>query len=450
MKKILLFILLVISFCANAQFWTEKATGFTTPERGLSNISIVDANVIWANAFDNTTPLDRKYDVKEFTLSLDGGNTWASRSIDLGTDNALLGVSSITAISTTTAWVSVYPESGSFGGIWKTIDGGTNWTKQPTALFNTATSDPNISASYPNFVYFWDANNGVAQGDPDGNEFEIYTTVDGGATWIRVPAANIPDVDTSGLGEWGYFNMCSVSGNTVWFGSNKGRIFKSTDKGLTWTVNTVPSPSIDFELDRFAFSDANKGLLMTYDPVKLFNTVDGGATWNEVIKTGMLYNENIAYIPGTSIVVSTSSANPIGSSYSTDDGVTWIPIDGIAHGTLAFLNSSFGFSGGFTTNATTGGVFKFTGIPLKAPSFDVKNQITAYPNPTNGILNINSENSLIKEASIFDLLGRQVYNPKFSALNNVTLNILSLQTGAYILKVTSDSGETETMKIMKN
>jgi hypothetical protein len=48
------------------------------------------------------------------------------------------------------------------------------------------------------------------------------------------------------------------------------------------------------------------------------------------------------------------------------------------------------------------------------------------------------------------LLGRQVYNPKFSALNNVTLNILSLQTGAYILKVTSDSGETETMKIMKN
>jgi photosystem II stability/assembly factor-like uncharacterized protein len=443
MKKILLSILLVISFCANAQFWTEKATGFTTPERGLSNISIVDANVIWANAFDNTTPLDRKYDVKEFTLSLDGGNTWASRSIDLGTDNALLGVSSITAISTTTAWVSVYPESGSFGGIWKTIDEGINWTKQPTALFDTA-------ASYPNFVYFWDANNGIAQGDPDGNEFEIYTTVDGGATWIRVPAANIPDVDTSGLGEWGYFNMCSVSGNTIWFGTNKGRIFKSTDKGLTWTVNTVPSPSIDFELDRFAFSDANKGLLMTYDPVKLFNTVDGGATWNEVIKTGMLYNENIAYIPGTSIVVSTSSANPIGSSYSTDDGVTWIPIDGIAHGTLAFLNSSFGFSGGFNTNATTGGVFKFTGIPLKAPSFDLKNQITAYPNPTNGILNINSENSLIKEASIFDLLGRKVYKPKFSVLNNVTLDLHSLQTGAYILKVTSDSGETETMKIMKN
>ena len=443
MKKLLLSILLVISLSSNAQFWTEKATGFTTSERGLSNISIVDSNVIWANAFDNTIPLNRKYDVKEFTLSLDGGNTWASRSIGLGIDNALLGVSSITAISATTAWVSVYRESGGFGGIWKTIDGGTNWTKQPTALFNTA-------ASYSNFVYFWDANNGIAQGDPDGNEFEIYTTMDGGLNWIRVPAANIPDADLSGLGEAGYFNRYSVSGNTIWFGTDKGRIFKSTDKGSTWTVNTVPSPSIDFALDRFTFSDANKGLLMTYNPVKLFKTIDGGNTWNEVAKTGNVYNTDIAYIPGTSTVVSASSANPKGSSFSTDDGVTWTTIDGIPQGPLAFLNSSFGFSGGFTTNATTGGIFKFTGIPLKASGFDLQNQITAYPNPTNGILNINSKTSSIKEASVYDLLGRNVHSIKFPALNNVTLDLKSIQTGAYILKVTSDSGTTETVKIMKN
>lgn len=167
-------------------------------------------------------------------------------------------------------------------------------------------------------------------------------------------------------------------------------------------------------------------------------------------KTGNLYNTDIAYIPGTSIVVSAASANPTGSSYSTDNGVTWTNIDGVSHGTLKFLNSSFGFSGGINTDSTTGGIFKFSGIPLKNAEFDVKNQISAYPNPTKGILKLDAGTSLIKEASVFDLLGRQVHSTKFSGLNNVTLDIHSLQTGTYILKVTSDSGKTETTKIIKD
>ena len=451
MKKILLSILSVISLSANAQFWTEKATGFTTPARGLYSISIADGNVVWALGSDSTTdPVDTG--IKEFTKSIDGGNTWTPGTIDLGLDSSDMGPSSITAVSSTTAWISVYPGATNTGGVWKTTDGGVNWTKQPTALFS------NTVDSYANFVHFWDANNGIAAGDPENGEFEIYTTNDGGTTWTRVPAANIPDLIIIDVNpdplvtvlesEYCYENLYEVLGNTIWFGTDLGRIFKSDDKGLTWTANA--SPSTDFALDRFTFSDADKGLLMTYNPVKLFNTVDGGATWNEVTKTGNLYNTDIAYIPGTSIVVSAASANPTGSSYSTDNGVTWTNIDGVSHGTLKFLNSSFGFSGGINTDSTTGGIFKFSGIPLKNAEFDVKNQISAYPNPTKGILKLDAGTSLIKEASVFDLLGRQVHSTKFSGLNNVTLDIHSLQTGTYILKVTSDSGKTETTKIIKD
>ena len=267
---------------------------------------------------------------------------------------------------------------------------------------------------------------------------------------LEFPGANIPDPSPIG-DEFGYFNRYSVSGNTIWFGTDKGRIFKSSDKGLTWSVNLIPTPSTDFGLDRFTFSDVNKGLLMIYNPVTLYSTNDGGATWNLVPHTGNLFNTNIAYIPGTSKVISSAYANPLGSSYSLNDGLTWITIDsGVFHGELAFLNDSFGFSAGMNTNATTGGISKFTGIPLKNPSFDSNNKIAAYPNPTNGTLHLNSETSLIKEASVFDLLGKQVYKSNFSALNNVNLDLKSLQTGAYLLKVTSDSGKTETIKIMKN
>ncbi|HWS60091.1 MAG TPA: T9SS type A sorting domain-containing protein [Flavobacterium sp.] len=443
MKKKSLLLIMMSSFAANAQFWSEKATGFATPARSLNSISIVDANVIWANAFDNTVQLDPSYTIKEFTRSTDGGDTWTAGSINLGPDSTDMGSSSITAVSSTTAWISVSPGAINTGGIWKTIDGGTNWTKQPTALFNSADS-------YPNFVYFWDANNGIAQGDPESGEFEIYTTTDGGTNWTRVPGANIPDPSPIG-NEFGYFNRYSVSGNTIWFGTDKGRIFKSSDKGLTWSVNLIPTPSTDFGLDRFTFSDANKGLLMLYSSVTLYSTNDGGATWNLVPKTGDLFNTNINYIPGTSTVISSAYANPLGSSYSLDDGLNWITIDsGVFHGELAFLSDSFGFSAGMNTNATTGGISKFTGIPLKNPSFDNTKQIAAYPNPTNGTLYLKSETSLIKEASVFDLLGKQVYKSNFSAINNVNLDLKSLQTGAYLLKVTSDSGKTETMKIMKN
>lgn len=184
MKKTLFFILLISSIETNAQFWSEKATGFNESATSLNSISIVDSNVIWANAYGITIPLDPNYTIKEFTRSIDGGNTWTPGTIDLGPDSTDMGSSSISAVSASTAWVSIFPGYTNTGGIWKTTDGGVNWTKQVSALFSSADS-------YPNFVYFWDANNGIAQGDPEGGEFEIYTTTDGGTNWNKVNGTNI-------------------------------------------------------------------------------------------------------------------------------------------------------------------------------------------------------------------------------------------------------------------
>ncbi|MBP7470254.1 MAG: hypothetical protein KA782_04095, partial [Flavobacterium sp.] len=74
MKNSLLFFLLTTSFMVNAQFWSEKATGFSAANRTLSSISIVNTSVIWAIALDNSAAPD--YTIKEFTKSTDGGETW--------------------------------------------------------------------------------------------------------------------------------------------------------------------------------------------------------------------------------------------------------------------------------------------------------------------------------------------------------------------------------------
>ncbi len=446
MKKILLAILLVFCLMANAQtpnFWHEKATGFTDADKTLNSISIVDANTIWANEFDFT---NQDYTLKTFTRSTDAGETWTTGSINLEPipadgSSIGLGISSISAASASTAWISVYPDSAGTGGIWNTIDNGVSWQKQTTTQF----SDP---ASYTDFVHFWDANNGVALGDAVGDYFEIYTTNDGGATWNT---ASSPIA----TGDFSFFNGYAVSGDSVWVGTSLGGILKSTDKGLNWTFLTALPAGTDFIADRFTFSDTNKGLLLLVNTQQIYKTVDGGTTWTEVVSitNPNSYKTNLNYIPGTSTIIATSEASPNGSSYSTDDGVTWTTIDSSFHGESAFLNDTFGFSAGATagtTGATTGGIYKFSGIPLKTASFDTNNQIAVYPNPTNGLLQINSKAYLVKEATVYDLLGKKVYSSKISASNNVSLDLKSLQTGIYTLKVTSDTGKSENIKIIKN
>jgi hypothetical protein len=148
MIKILQLTLLLAITSVNAQFWTPKATTFTTTSRGVSGISIADANTVWVKAYDGTAAADTT--IKEYARSSDGGNTWVSGVMNLGFATGGLGISSIKAVSGTTAWVSAYPATGNLGGVWKTINSGSSWSKQTTALYSDTTD------SFTNFVYFWD------------------------------------------------------------------------------------------------------------------------------------------------------------------------------------------------------------------------------------------------------------------------------------------------------
>jgi len=69
-------------------------------------------------------------------------------------------------------------------------------------------------------------------------------------------------------------------------------------------------------------------------------------------------------------------------------------------------------------------------------------QVSIYPNPTNGEVNIKSA-SIIKSITVYDLQGRKIQTSQSQAQNAV-VNISPLQTGIYIFSI-----ETEAGKIMK-
>ena len=439
MKKTLLLILVTSCLSSHGQLWTPKATGFSQVNRGVDDISIVDNTIIWAKAYDGAS--NTPQNVRQFTKSIDGGNTWTSGTINLGTGQNTLNISSITAVSATTAWISAIPSPTGSGGIWKTIDGGTNWTKQTTALFDT-------DDSFPNLVYFWDANNGVTQGDPSGGYFEIYTTTDGGTTWTRVPNANIP---TPLANEYGYAVNYDVVGNTIWFGTDKGRLFKSTNQGLNWTV--TQSPITDFGgtvSGSYSFSDANKGLLCTSTGI-LYKTINGGSNWTAQTYTGNIGNRNIEYIPGTSTIVSvgtTPNSSTSYTAYSTDDGLTWTEaMSGTQVTTLKFKDANLGFGGGFTISSTSGGIYKYNNTVLGTDDFTSAKNLMAYPNPTSDLLNISGKN--ISEIMIFDMTGKQVMTKKVNEADNLSLDVSALSSGLYLLNATNDSGSTSTLKFSK-
>ena len=440
MKKTLLFAFILSCFYSQAQFWTTKATAFSQVSRGVDDISIVDNSIIWAKAYDGAS--DTPQNVRQFTKSIDGGNTWTSGNINLGTGQTSLNVSSLSAVSATTAWVTAHPSPSGSGGVWKTTDGGTTWVKQTTALFNT-------SDSFTNVVYFWDANTGFTQGDPSDGYFEIYTTVNGGTNWTRVPSANIPAPLT---GEYGYVHNYDVVANTIWFGTNKGRLFKSTNQGLNWTV--TQSPITDFggtaSSGSYSFSDTSKGLLLASTGV-LYKTTDGGVTWLPLTFTGNIGNRNIEYVPETSTVVSvgtTPNASVSYTAYSTNDGVTWTEVmSGTQVTTLKFKDGTLGFGGGFSISTSSGGIFKYTGTVLETDTFIEGKNLMAYPNPTSNLLTIKGKN--ITEITIFDMAGKQVMIKKINTTDNFNLDVSSLSSGIYLLNASNDSGLKSSLKFSK-
>lgn len=325
--------------------WIIQNSGFPDASTGIGHIDIVDINTVWALGYDGS---GNSANYQEFTKTTDGGNTWTAQTIDVG--NTALGISMISAIDDMNAWLVAYPNAaGQTGGIWKTTDGGSNWTRQNSATYNNANS-------FSNVVHFWDANNGFCQGDPINGDFELYTTTDGGTTWTAVPGTNIPDPLS---GEYGYVRDIEVVGDTVWFGTNLGRIYHSTDRGYTWEVFTTPLS--DMGTGNYSFTNGSTGLLIS-DAADVYETTDAGATWNQLTTTGSVFTSSLCYVEGTNIAFSTGASGTNGSSYSEDGGLTWNIIDTDQHTYVEFINPSVGWSGYFTVSAVEHGIWKWNNL----------------------------------------------------------------------------------------
>jgi photosystem II stability/assembly factor-like uncharacterized protein len=342
----------------NEDEWVLQSSGFPGP-RVITYISALDSNIVWSSASNAGNPLWAT--CSDFSRSTNGGATWKPGVI---TNTAGLIPAMIFGLDSLKAYVAMFKLSGTnTPGIYSTSDGGTTWSHQASALFANA-------ASWPQVVHFFNVSDGVCIGNPIGGEYEIYTTTNGGTNWTQLPGANIPNPIWAEIGVPGCY---SAIHDTIWFGTDMGRVYKSTDKGVHWTVSTAADMAGKFV--KPVFRNGSHGLLL--DELSgtglLCETFDGGTTWTQVNYTGPNYSGDLAYVPGTpnTWVRSGFLTGPQGCAYSFDGGHTWTDFFGTAgspFAQMAWINSHCGWSGGTNTSTTENGIHKFIGMLVPLPS----------------------------------------------------------------------------------
>jgi photosystem II stability/assembly factor-like uncharacterized protein len=312
--------------------WTPQVSGTKVRYRGLC---VVDSRVVWASGTQGTV-----------LRTTDGGRTWQDRSIRRAPD---LDFRDIHAVDDRTAYALSIGE-GEKSRIYKTSDGGNTWTLPFT------NRDPR---GFLDALAFWDPGHGIAMGDPMDGRFLILTTDDGGATWGRIPVAGMPPAEP-GEGAFAASGTCLVvSGDGhAWFGTGGAkvsRVFRSTDRGRTWTAHETPvragTPSSG--IFSLAFHDADHGIAVGGDYKEpgqaeqiVALTADGGRTWKRPAgREPGGYRSAAVFVPGRSgreVVV----VGPTGTDASRDAGESWHRLGTTGYNAVGFAVPGVGWAVG--------------------------------------------------------------------------------------------------------
>jgi photosystem II stability/assembly factor-like uncharacterized protein len=262
--------------------WVAQRVGSTAP--AFYTVKAVSNLIAWAAGSGGTV-----------VRTTDGGTTWTS------VGGGALGTADVYAIEArdaNNAWCTTSPSATN---IYRTTNGGTLWTQVYT-----------LAGGFIDGIIMTSATNGYAVGDPvpnPGGNWTLLRTTDGGATWTALTPV-LPQVST----EAGWNNSFQIIGNTMWFGTNLSKVYRSTNLGSAWTSSATPS------LNSYSlwFNNATTGMLGGAAGA-VNKSTDGGATWTAATAAGTGSVLGVAGISGNEFW----AASGTNVYYSANLGTSW-------------------------------------------------------------------------------------------------------------------------------
>ncbi len=235
----------------------------------------------------------------------------------------------------------------------------------PAYLFRSDKISPDAKSVYtdnhPDAFYdsmhFWDENDGIAIGDPNGDQISILITRDGGNSWVK-SGSNLPKAVSGEAAFAASDSNISIVGDTVWIvsGGVRSRVFVSADKGQSWKVFDTPIVqgksmtgifSCDFYNNEIGFIAGGDYENQNQNFGNKAITKDGGKNWRLVGQNkGPGYISCVRFVPdsdGKGLV----SVGAGGLYYSADSGENWKLLhDDASLYTIRFQNDNTAIAAG--------------------------------------------------------------------------------------------------------
>ncbi len=210
---------------------------------------------------------------------------------------------------------TVYAAAAS-GGIWKTIDGGVNWTPLTDELSILNHGCVALDPSNPETVYV-----GTGEYSMRSTGDGLFRSTDGGATWERLATTSQVGVTCSRI-------LVDPSDSLTLHVAGDPGYARSTDGGATWTMPFVTFRGVSDLAMKAGTPDT---LWLGEHGVGLWRSTNGGATWSPLaggLPTTGVNRIVLAAAPSAPNVVYTAiidgSAGLRGVYRSDDGGDTWV------------------------------------------------------------------------------------------------------------------------------
>ncbi len=172
---------------------------------------------------------------------------------------------------------------GAQGGVWKSVDGGANWTpltdNQPSLAIGALALDP----SDPNTIYAG-----------TGEENFYYDTMYGagilkssnaGATWTQLPTGPFVARNFTPPARIGQIAIHPSNGKILLAAVDRfnratdAGVYRSADGGVTWTLVLRGAEATDVTFDPHDGGIAYAGLAFTAGAAGIYKSTDAGVTW---------------------------------------------------------------------------------------------------------------------------------------------------------------------------
>ncbi|MBI4854078.1 MAG: hypothetical protein HY819_19965 [Acidobacteria bacterium] len=318
--------------------WQPMTDNAPTQAVGALVLDPNDSNIIYVGTGEGNLSGDSFFGMG-LLKSTDGGLTWANLAretfIGLSFSNLVIDRRSPNILYASIATgvgggISRNPIAG-IPGIYKSTDAGVSWAN----ILRTGTpvpfraTDIEIDPSDSRILYATFFNSGSSG---------VFKTTDAGQTWAEV-GGGLPRQDVSRVD----IGIAPSNPNVVYASVGNSRtgdlqgIFKSTDKGTTWSVISNPPRSgfgniCQCFYDNIIVVDPQDENLVYYGGVSFYRSQNGGQSWTDLALLSNMHPDFHA------IAINASSQGK--QIYVGNDGGVWASLDG----GRAWTNSNAGLN----------------------------------------------------------------------------------------------------------